>query len=83
MKPVRCAVNMVMYDSRPANKRLNIAPITADVLFALKPPTRYIVAAVEAIQIKIVARTGFIPINIKGESACVIRSTVSPIEIRL
>ena len=41
------------------------------------------VAAVEATQIKIVARTGFIPINIKGESACVIRSTVSPIEIRL
>ena len=40
-------------------------------------------AAVEATQIKIVARTGFIPINIKGESACVIRSTVSPIEIRL
>ena len=43
-------------------------PITADVLFLLKPPTRYIVIAVDNKHTNIVAKVGLIPNNIIGLS---------------
>ena len=66
--PVREASFVIKNDSKQANIRLKKQPIVAAVLFLLKPPTRYIVIAVESKQINIVAKVGLIPNNIIGLS---------------
>ena len=51
IKPVKCAILMERIDKRLAKIKLKIVPKTAAWLFELYPATRYIVAAVDNIDI--------------------------------
>ena len=83
LKPFNEANFTVNSDNIAANSRLNIQPMIADVLFLLKPPTKYIVIIVENRQIKNVAIAGLTPARIIGDKRFKIKIQVNIIDTKL
>ena len=70
-------------DKIPAKIKLREVPIIADVLLALKPPTRYIVIIVLNIPTNIAAIIGQNPVKTIGTKTVNIKPTVASIETKL